>query len=130
MTYTGEISDPLVNVDNDDPVDPLSDKLVYRDLLRETGADSLFRLLFSDRPGHGGMSALDRAVGFSLLIAYLDDGAWPDTSLSALRTRAETIQRSTAIDLGELYLYEPAQIPNAASRWDGRDWGSYLPAPD
>jgi hypothetical protein len=130
MTYTGEISDPLVNVDNDDPVDPLSDKLVYRDLLRETGADSLFRLLFSDRPGHGGMSALDRAVGFSLLIAYLDDGAWPDTSLSALRTRAETIQRSTAIDLGELYLYEPAQIPAAASRWDARDWSSYLPAPD
>lgn len=76
MTYTGRISDPLVNVDNDDPVDPLSDKLVYRDLLRETGSDHLFRLLWSDRPGHVGMSALDRAVGFSLLIDYLDENEW------------------------------------------------------
>jgi hypothetical protein len=103
----------------------LSDKLLYRDLLRETGSDGLFRLLYSDRPGHGGMSALDRAVGFSLLIAYLDDGSWPDASLPALRTRAAAFLRTTAIDLGELYLYEPEEIPNAASRWDATNWGSY-----
>jgi hypothetical protein len=125
MTYTGRISDPLVNVDNDDPVDPLSDKLVYRDLLAGNGADHLFRMLWSDRPGHGGMSALDRAVGFSLLIAYLDDGEWGDVSLPALAQRAQAISDATTIDLGELYLYEPANVPQAASRWDASDWGSY-----
>jgi hypothetical protein len=125
MTYTGRISDPLVNVDNDDPVDPMSDKLVYRDLLHETGSDHLFRMLWSDRPGHGGMSSLDRAVGFSLLSDYLDTGAWGDVSVPALRARAEAIRRGTAIDLGELYLYEPAEVPPAASRWDASDWGTY-----
>jgi hypothetical protein len=125
MTYTGQISDPLVNVDNDDPVDPLSDKLVYRDLLRETGADPLFRILWSDRPGHGGMSALDRAVGMSLLIDYLENGDWADTALPALRARADDIRDGTEIELGELYLYEPADIPRAASVWDASDWGTY-----
>lgn len=130
MTYTGRISDPLVNVDNDDPVDPLSDKLVYRDLLRESGSDHLFRILWSDRPGHGGMSALDRAVGFSLLIDYLDHGEWGDTSPNALHQRADAIRATTRIDLGELYLYEPEEIPPAASRWDASDWGSYTNAPE
>jgi hypothetical protein len=125
MTYTGRISDPLVNVDNDDPVDPMSDKLVYRDLLRRMGTDHLFRLLWSDRPGHVGMSALDRAVGFSLLIDYLDTGDWGDLGLPALRSRAEQIRQGTEYDLGELYLYEPSDIPPAASTWDVSDWGSY-----
>jgi hypothetical protein len=97
MTYTGRIEDPLVNVDNDDPVDPLSDKLVYRDLLRETGSDHLFQMLWSDRPGHGGMTALDRAVGFSLLIDFLDNGEWADVSLPALRARAEAIRSSISM---------------------------------
>jgi hypothetical protein len=125
MTYSGKISDPLVNVDNDDPVDPLSDKLAYRDLLRETGSDHLFRILWSDRPGHGGMSQLDRAIGFSLLISYLDNGEWGDTSLPALRARAEAIAAATEVDLGELYLFEPADIPLYTSTWDATDWGTY-----
>ena len=125
MTYTGAISDPLVNVDNDDPVDPLSDKLVYRDLLRENGSGHLFRILWSDRPGHGGMSALDRAVGFSLLIGYLDNGEWGDTSLQSLQALGAAISAGTGIDLGDLYLYEPADIPPYASTWDASDWGSY-----
>lgn len=125
MTYTGRISDPLINVDNDDPVDPMSDKLVYRDLLRETGADHLFRILWSDRPGHGGMSGLDKAVGMSLLVDYLGQGEWGDLSLPALRARAEEIRGATEVDLGELYLYEPGDIPPAASVWDASDWGSY-----
>jgi hypothetical protein len=125
MTYTGKISGPLVNVDNDDPVDPMSDKLVYEDLLRREGNDRLFRLLWSDRPGHVGMSSLDRAVGFSLLIGRLDSGEWADSSLPALRQRAEEIRRGTKVDLGELYLYEPQSIPPAASTWDAANWGTY-----
>jgi hypothetical protein len=125
MTYTGKISDPLVNVDNDDPVDPMSDKLAYRNLLRDNGADDLFQILWSDRPGHGGMSSLDRAVGFSLLIDYLDNGEWGDVSLPALQARADAIRAATDLDLGELYLYEPANIPPPASIWDARDWGTY-----
>jgi hypothetical protein len=125
MTYSGHISDPLVNVDNDDPVDPLSDKLVYRDLLRASGSDHLFQLLWSDRPGHGGMSSLDRAVGFSLLVEYLENGEWGDVSLPALRRRALEILAATDIDLGELYLYEPDDVPPAPSTWDATNWGTY-----
>jgi hypothetical protein len=125
MTYTGRISDPLVNVDNDDPVDPLSDKVVYRDLLRTTGSDGLFKLLWSDRPGHVGMSALDRAVGFSLLVEYLDRGEWGEVSLPALRLRAEDIRKRSAVDLGNLNLYEPTDVRPAASTWDASNWGTY-----
>jgi hypothetical protein len=125
MTYSGKISDPLVNVDNDDPVDPMSDKLAYADLLRENGSDHLIRILWSERPGHGGMSALDRAVGFSLLIDRLDGGEWDDTSIRSLRARAAEIAAGTDIDLGEVHLYEPADIPPYASTWDASDWGTY-----
>ena len=46
MTYTGRIQDPLVNVDNDDPVDPASDKLAYVQTLKEAG-----ELLITDEYG-------------------------------------------------------------------------------
>ena len=54
MTYTGRIQDPLVNVDNDDPVDPASDK-AEADCrqLKKAGTADLFRLLWADQPGHG-----------------------------------------------------------------------------
>jgi hypothetical protein len=71
------------------------------------------------------MSALDRAVGMSLLIDYLENGDWADTALPALRARADDIRDGTEIELGELYLYEPADIPRAASVWDASDWGTY-----
>jgi hypothetical protein len=71
------------------------------------------------------MSALDKAVGFSLLVDFLDNGAWGDTSLTALRMRSETIRSATDIDLGELYLYQPDRIPPASSSWDASDWGTY-----
>ena len=85
MTYTGRIQDPLVNVDNDDPVDPASDKLAYLQTLKNAKTADHFRLLWADQPGHGGQSNLDRAVGFTLLINRLDTGKWGDTSLPALR---------------------------------------------
>ncbi|MCP5145981.1 MAG: hypothetical protein H6978_14320 [Gammaproteobacteria bacterium] len=125
MTYTGEIRVPLVNVDNDDPVDPLSDKTAYRDLLQRTGAGDLFRLLWSDTAGHAGMSALDRAVGFKLLIDRLDSGTWRDSSLPALQDSAAAIAAATDIDLGKFNLYEPENIPPPGNTWDAANWGTY-----
>ena len=125
MTYTGKISDPLVNVDNDDPVDPASDKLVYLDTLKAAGTDGLFRLIWTDLPGHGGQSNLDRAVGFTLLIDRLDRGRWGDTSLPTLRKLGEQIARSSPVDLGQLTVFDPGKLAPAPNRWDARNWRRY-----
>ncbi len=66
MTYTGRIQDPLMNLDNDDVVDPAADKLAYLDTLRNAGTDHLFRLIWTDIAGHARHSSLEKAVGFTL----------------------------------------------------------------
>lgn len=125
MTYSGKISAPVVNVDNDDPVDPLSDKLAYRDLLESTGNGNLLRILWSDSAGHVGMSGLDRATGFQLLIDRIDQGMWADTSLPSLQARAAAIRQNSKTELGASTLFEPVDIPPPANTWDGTDWGTY-----
>jgi pimeloyl-ACP methyl ester carboxylesterase len=125
MTYTGKIKGPLVNVDNDDPVDPASDKLVYLQTLKKAGADGLFRLIWADGPGHGGQTNLDRATGFTLLIERMDTGRWPDTSLPALRARAAKIAAASPVDLGKSTLFDPGPLPPASNSWDATNWGRY-----
>lgn len=128
MTYSGKIEDPVVNVDNDDPVDPAADKLAYRRTLERAATAGLFRLLWADGAGHGGQTALDRAVGFDLLIERIDTGRWADTGLPALRERARTVAASSPVDLGKLTLFEPGEIAAPLNTWDAGDWGTYTPA--
>ena len=125
MTYTGRIRGPVVEVDNDDPVDPASDKLAYRRTLERAGTAGLFRLLWADGAGHGGQTPLDRAVGFRLLIDRLDTGRWRDTSLTALKALASEIARTSPVDLGRSTLFDPGSIADPATTWDASNWGSY-----
>jgi hypothetical protein len=125
MTYTGRIQDPLVNVDNDDPVDPASDKLAYLQTLKNARTADYFRLLWADGPGHGGQSNLDRAVGFTLLINRLDSGKWGDASLPALQKLGREITSRSAMDLGELTLFNPSPLPRPLNTWDVSNWGGY-----
>jgi hypothetical protein len=125
MTYTGRIQDPLVNVDNDDPVDPASDKLAYLQTLKDAKTDGLFRLLWADGPGHGGQTNLDRAVGFTLLMNRLDTGRWGDTSLPALEELGAQIASKSPVDLGQLSLFNPGPLPKPLNTWDVSDWGTY-----
>jgi hypothetical protein len=127
MTYSGKIQDPVVNVDNDDPVDPAADKLAYRRTLEKAGTVGLFRLLWADGAGHGGQTALDRAVAFDLLIERVDTGRWGDASLPALRGRGEKVAASSSVDLGRLSLFEPPAIAAPLNTWDAGDWGTYRP---
>jgi hypothetical protein len=125
MTYTGRIKDPLINVDNDDPVDPASDKLAYLQTLRKAGTADLFRMLWADGPGHGGQSNLDRAVGFTLLINRLNTGKWGDTSVPVLRMLGAKIASESKVDLGALTLFDPGSLPKPLNTWDVSDWGRY-----
>jgi pimeloyl-ACP methyl ester carboxylesterase len=127
MTYTGKIADPLVQVDNDDPVDPASDKLAYAKTLERAGTRDLFKLIWTDGPGHGGQTNLDRAVGFTVLMRRVDTGRWPDTSLAALRALGDEVARSSPVDLGKLALFEPSKIAQPVATWDSSNWGSYRP---
>jgi hypothetical protein len=72
-------------------------------------------------------SALDRAVGFRMLIDRLDTGRWSDTSLPALRSRGAEIARTSPVDLGEQTLFDPGPLPPPPGRWDFRNWGTYDP---
>lgn len=128
ISYTGAIADPLINIDNDDPVDPASDKLAYVETLRRAGTDGYFRLLWSDQAGHGGQTDMDRAVAFTMLEDRLETGFWGDLSLWALRDLAEEIVAETSINLGELTLFDPGPLPEPANIWDATNWGTYRPA--
>jgi hypothetical protein len=123
-SYTGKIQGPVVNVDNDDPVDAASYKLEYLNTLKKAGTDPLFRMLWTDTAGHGSIPAVDRAVGFTLLIGRLETGAWSDTSLPALQTMAAEIARGTPA-LGQSKLFDPGPITPALFSWDATKWGSY-----
>jgi hypothetical protein len=125
MTYTGRIADPLVNVDNDDPVDPASDKLAYLHALNRAGAAKDFRLIWADVAGHAAMTDLDRAVAFRLLIRRIDSGRWDDTSVRALRQMAAELAQSSPVDLGRSTLFDPGRLPAPSQTWDVSNWGSY-----
>jgi len=125
MTYTGRIADPLVNLDNDDPVDPASDKLAYVQTLKKAGTAGNFRLIWADVPGHAGMSDLDRAVSVQLLVNRLDTGRWGDTSLPALKKLADQIAGGTSLKLGQSALFEPGRLPEPSNVWDVSNWATY-----
>jgi pimeloyl-ACP methyl ester carboxylesterase len=123
-SYTGKIKGPMVNVDNDDPVDAASYKLEYLKTLKKAGTDGLFRMLWTDTAGHASIPALDKAVGFTLLIRRLDNGKWSDTSLPAVQALAAQIARE-APALGQSKLFDPGTITPALFSWDASNWGSY-----
>ena len=125
MTYTGRIYGPIVNVDNDDPVDPASDKLAYVKTLQRAGTAANFRLIWADGPGHGGQTNLDRAIGFSTLIRRLDSGRWPDTSVRALKAAGADIAKASPVDLGQSTVFDPGKLPHPGGDWDVTRWGSY-----
>jgi hypothetical protein len=128
MTYSGRIQDPLVNLDNDDVVDPAPDKLAYLDTLRNAGSDHLFRLIWTDIAGHATHSGLEMAVGFSLLIDRIDSGQWKDISLPSLYALATEIQAAnTDLDMGEVHFFNPGPLPQPLNSWDISSWGSYQP---
>jgi hypothetical protein len=127
MTYSGAIADPLVNLDNDDPVDPASDKYAYLNTLKRAGTAGFLRIVWSDLPGHGGQTDLDRAVGFTMLMERIENGAWGDFSVEALRARAADIASQSPSVGGESRIFDPGTLPPPASEWDGSDWGTYRP---
>ncbi len=122
--YTGKIKGPVVNVDNDDPVDAASYKLAYRDTLRKAGTEGLFRQIWVDGAGHGGQTPIDRAVAFRLLIRRLDTGAWGDTSVPALQAIAGEIAATTP-SLGRSAIFTPPPIPAPLFTWDASNWNTY-----
>ncbi len=127
-TYSGRIQDPLVNLDNDDVVDPAPDKLAYVNTLKNAGRDHLFRLVWTDIAGHATHSGLEMAVGFSLLINRIDSGQWQDTSVPSLQRMAMEIQAAnTELDMGEVHFFNPGPLPEPLNTWDISKWGSYQP---
>lgn len=126
VSYTGRIRAPIVNVDNDDPVDPASYKLAYANTLSQARTSDLFRLYWTDTAGHGSIPAVDRAVGLTILTQRLNTGRWPDDSLPALRTMANRLSRTEGVTgMGRSALFSPASVPPPPSEWDARHWGTY-----
>jgi hypothetical protein len=116
-----------VNLDNDDVVDPAPDKLAYLQTLTNAQTEHLFRLIWTDRPGHATHSDLEKAVAFTVLIDRLDSGQWRDTSVSALERLAEEIQSDTSLQLGATRFFDPGPLPAPLNVWDISSWGTYQP---
>jgi len=121
VSYTGQIRGPIVNVDNDDPVDPAPLKLAYLDTLRAAGHADLHRLLWVDGAGHGGQTELDKVVGLTLLKQRIESGRWADTRLPALHRLAGELDAAAQGALGKDTFFD--LHPAAPLRtWDARNW--------
>lgn len=128
MTYSGRIRAPIVEVDNNnDPVDSESSKIAYLQTLQRAGTAGMFRLLWCDGAGHGGQTALDRAVAMTLLMNRITTGKWGPTTLAALNNAAQAVAKSSSIDLGSPTFFQP-QVAQPLSTWDGANWGTYRPS--
>ena len=126
VTYTGRISAPIINVDNDDPVDPAPHKLAYLATLKRARTDHLFRMCWVRGAGHGGQTELDRVAGFVALIHRLDTGRWGDTSATAMNALATKLAGETELPLGAATFIEH-QPPKPLRTWDQSNWGRYKP---
>jgi len=126
MSYTGKISDPIVVVDNDDPVDAASLKLAYAETLKRAGTFDLLRMCWAHGAGHGGQTAIDRVAGFASLISRIEFGKWPDTSPSAMNALAEKLAGETSLKLGEPTFFD-CNPPMPLRTWDVSNWGTYKP---
>jgi hypothetical protein len=128
MTYTGEISGPIMNVDSvTDPVDSQSEKVAYEQTLRHAGNNALLRLAWISGAGHG-ISTLDFVTGFVTLINRLDTGKWGDTSASAMNALADQILSETTLITPVVPDFiENHGVPQLLRPWDVSDWDSYQP---
>jgi pimeloyl-ACP methyl ester carboxylesterase len=126
MSYTGRISDPIIVVDNDDPVDAAPLKLAYAEILKKAGTVDLFRLCWAHGAGHGGQTTIDRVAGFVSLISRVESGRWPDTSPSAMNALADKLAGETSLKMGEPTFFD-CNPPMPLRTWDESNWGSYKP---
>lgn len=128
MTYTGEISGPVMNVDNiGDPVDPTSAKMAYRHTLNRAGNEKLLRIAWIRRPGHGGQRDLERVTAFVTLINRLDTGKWGDTSAAGMNALAQEIAADYVFPDETPLFMENNGVPQILRPWDVSDWDSYEP---
>ena len=129
MSYTGEISGPIINVDNiGDPVDPPSMKLAYRDTVNRAGNNKLLKIAWIRRPAHGGQSDLERVTAFATLINRLDTGKWGDTSAAGMNALAQqiSVEWPSFPVLTPLFM-ENNGVSKLLRPWDVSDWDSYQP---
>ena len=129
MSYTGEISGPIINVDNiGDPVDPPSMKLAYRDTVNRAGNNKLLKIAWIHRPAHGGQSDLERVTAFVTLINRLNTGKWGDTSAAGMNALAQqiSVEWPSFPVLTPLFM-ENNGVSKLLRPWDVSDWDSYQP---
>ncbi len=126
MTYTGNISAPIIVVDNDDPVDPAALKSAYAETLKNAGNSNLMRLCWVDHAGHGGQNTIERISGFVTLINRLETDKWSDTSPAAMNALAEKLLKEMNLNYGTPDFFEN-NPPAPLRTWDVSNWGTYIP---
>jgi pimeloyl-ACP methyl ester carboxylesterase len=127
MSYTGEIRDPVIVVDNiADPVDAESYKKAYELTVTKAGNGHLLRMGWVRSAGHGSSSTLERIAGYVKLTQRLDRGKWGTVDAQALNELAAEIDAASELTLGasRFIEYQPLY---PLRQWDGRHWGTYKP---
>ena len=127
MAYTGEISGPVIVVDNiGDPVDSEAYKEAYERTVASAGNERLLRSTWIASAGHANQTVLERLAGFVKLIERLDTGKWSSTSAEAMAEAAAQIDAESELNLGASRFidYHPLK---PLREWDGKDFGRYDP---
>lgn len=102
-TPTGEIDDPVLTLhESGDTAPVVTQARAYADAVSAAGNRRLLRQAFVDRPGHCSYTAAEALAAVTALERRIETGRWSDVATSAsLNARAETIEATTSLDLGE-----------------------------
>jgi hypothetical protein len=128
-SYSGRLQGPVIVVDNiGDPVDADAYKRAYERTVAAVGRADLLRTTWVRSARHSNLSALERLSAFTALIARLDTGRWPATTVDAMRARATALDAASDLDLGPVrfIVHTP---PEMLRPWDGSRWGTYTGSP-
>jgi hypothetical protein len=128
-SYSGRLQGPVIVVDNiGDPVDADAYKRAYERTVAAVGRADLLRTTWVRSARHSNLSALERLSAFTALIARLDTGRWPATTVDAMRARATALDAASDLDLGpvRVIVHTP---PEMLRPWDGSRWGTYTGSP-
>lgn len=101
-TPTGDIAGPVLSLhETGDSAPTVGQAETYADRVRRSGANSLLKQAFVDRPGHCAYSDAEIAAVVEALQVRLDTGRWANVATPAsLNQRADRIAAESGLDRG------------------------------
>lgn len=108
IVFDGELEVPVLNVSNiGDQISTVAQDGYYADLVRRSGANSLFRQAWVESVGHCSFSLAEQQAALHTMFDRLESGHWAATNPHTLNQRAEALDGA---DQARFITYDPPQF--------------------